>query len=337
MLAFITALSGPDLTDREAAVLRATQPCGVILFTRNAHDPRQVARLVADAQQAIGTDVPILIDQEGGRVQRLGPPHWRKLPPAAAYAQSFAADPQAACAAARAVARLTAAELRGLGITCNCAPVLDLPVAGSHQIIGDRAYGVAPQVAQVVQLGRAVAEGLMAGGVLPVIKHIPGHGRATKDSHLDLPVVTASRAELEATDFAPFRALADLPAAMTAHVVFTALDAERPASISPDATAQVIRSGIGFDGLLMSDDLGMKALLGSIPERARAVLAAGSDVALLCSGELAETEALAAAVPPLQGPALARYRRACAVIGQQQPFDAAEAQACLAGLLRAGA
>jgi beta-N-acetylhexosaminidase len=327
--AFITALAGLDLTAREASVLRQARPCGVILFARNVGDPEQVRRLIQDAKAAVGADdILVLIDQEGGRVRRLRPPHWRALPPAAAYGAIYAADRERALNAARLVARLTAADLRALGINTNCTPVLDVPVAGSHQIIGDRAYGHDPQ--QVTALGRAVAEGFMAGGVLPVIKHVPGHGRATADSHEALPVVSASRGELEATDFAPFRALNALPAAMTAHVVFRAIDADAAASVSRRVTGEVIRGSIGFDGLLMSDDLGMKALSGSIAERAAAVIGAGSDIALLCSGNLSETEAVAAVVPKLDGAALARYRRACAVFGQQQPFDVSEAEACLA-------
>jgi len=277
----------------------------------------------------------VLIDQEGGRVRRLRPPHWRELPPAAAYGAIYAQDRERGLHAARLAARLTAADLRDVGINTDCAPVLDVPVAGSHEVIGDRAYGREP--AQVTALGRAVAEGFMAGGVLPVIKHIPGHGRATADSHKSLPVVGAGCDELEATDFATFRALNAMPAAMTAHVVFTAIDAEAAASVSPRVTGEVIRGSIGFDGLLMSDDLGMQALSGTIAERAAAVVAAGSDLALLCSGKLSETEAVAAVVPKLGGAALARYRRACAVFGQQQPFDMAEAVARLAEALHAGA
>jgi beta-N-acetylhexosaminidase len=209
----------------------------------------------------------ILIDQEGGRVQRLGPPHWRALPPAAAYLRAYGDDLERACCAARLVARLTAAELRGVGINTNCAPLLDVPVPGSHAIIGERAYARSPDA--VARLGAAVADGLCAGGVLPVIKHIPGHGRATSDSHVALPIVTTPRDELEGSDFLPFRALAALPAAMTAHVVFTAFDAGAPASTSPQVIAEAIRGAIGFDGLLLSDDLAMQALSGGIGARAR--------------------------------------------------------------------
>jgi beta-N-acetylhexosaminidase len=331
--AFIAGLAGPQLGAREAALLREARPCGVILFARNVEDPDQVRRLTGDVRTAIGADdILVLIDQEGGRVQRLKPPHWRPLPPAAAYGRLYQRDAQAALHAARQAARLTAADLAALGINTDCTPVLDVPVPGSHDVIGDRAYGTDPQ--QVAALGRAVAEGFMAGGVLPVIKHIPGHGRATKDSHHDLPVVAASRSDLDASDFAPFRALADMPAAMTAHVVFTTIDADAPASTSARVTKDIIRDAIGFDGLLMSDDLGMRALTGSIAERAAAVLAAGSDLALLCSGDAAETESVAAAVPALQGTAQARFANACAVFRQQTAFDVAEAEARLGEVLR---
>jgi beta-N-acetylhexosaminidase len=333
--AFIAGLAGLQLSAREAALLREARPCGVILFARNVREPEQVRRLTDAAGSAVGSDILVLIDQEGGRVRRLLPPHWRALPAAAAYGRLYADDPGEACRSARLAAQLAAAELRAVGVNTNCVPVLDVPAAGSHAIIGDRAYGC--DARQVAALGRAVAEGSMAGGVLPVIKHMPGHGRATKDSHLELPVVSASRAELEHTDFAPFRALRDMPAAMTAHVVFEAIDAQRPASISARVTREVMRGAIGFDGLLMSDDLGMKALSGSIAERARAVTDAGSDLALVCSGDCRDTEAVAAAVPALAGPALARFERACAVFRQQQPLDVAEAEQGLARALRASA
>lgn len=331
--AFITGLAGLELAPDEVAFLRDARPCGVILFARNAGDPDQVRRLTEAARAAVGEEVLVLIDQEGGRVQRLRPPHWRALPAAAAYGKAFPGDPLRAAMAARAAARLTAAELRGLGINTNCAPLLDVPAPGSHGVIGDRAYAESPR--DVVALGAAVAQGLMAGGVLPVMKHLPGHGRAVADSHFELPVVTATRAELEASDFVPFRALAALPAAMTAHVVFTAFDAQTPASISRRVTLEAIRGAIGFDGLLMSDDVGMKALSGTVSERASAILAAGTDVVLACNGGLAESESVAAVAPRLQGHALARYERARGVLRQQQPFDVAEAEARLAEVLHA--
>jgi beta-N-acetylhexosaminidase len=333
LAAFITGLSGPDLTPGERDFLAASRPAGVILFARNCETPEQVRRLVADAKSAIGDDrVLVLIDQEGGRVQRLRPPHWRALPPAADFARMFASDQHKALAAARAIARLTANDLRALGISCNCAPVLDVPVSGSHDIIGDRAYGTTP--AQVAALGWAVAAGLMAGGVLPVMKHIPGHGRARSDSHLELPVVDTPLDVLVETDFEAFRLLKDLPAAMTAHVVFTAIDPTAPASTSQRVTAGVIRSLIGFDGLLMSDDLSMKALSGTMGSRAEAVLTSGSDIALHCNGVISEMEQVAGHVPMLTGPSLVRFERAYAITRQHQPFSLAVAEAQLADVMR---
>src|SRR5215467_9044276 len=333
--AFITGLEGPELTPREAAVLREARPCGVILFARNAVDPDQLRRLTQAVTAAVGEEILILVDQEGGRVQRLRPPQWRALPAAAAYARAFANDRGRAARAARAAARLTAADLRAVGINTNCAPLLDVPASGSHAVIGDRAYGRCAE--EVVALGAAVAAGLMAGGVLPVMKHIPGHGRAMADSHFDLPVVSASREALEAVDFMPFRKLAALPAAMSAHVVFTAYDADLPASISRRVTEEVIRGSIGFDGLLMSDDLAMKALSGSVADKAAAVIAAGCDVVLACNGGLEETEAVASVAPKLAGRGLLRFERARAVLAQQQPFELAEAEACLAEVLHLAA
>jgi beta-N-acetylhexosaminidase len=333
--AFITGLAGPELTPEEAALLARARPCGIILFARNAVDPEQLGRLTRAARDAVGDEILVLIDQEGGRVQRLKPPHWRALPAAAVYGRSYALDPERALRAARAAARLTAADLRKVGINANCAPLLDVPVPGSHGVIGDRAYADAPET--VAALGAAVAEGLMAGGVVPIMKHLPGHGRATADSHFELPVVTATLAELEASDLVPFRRLSALPAAMTAHVVFSAVDAEAPASTSRRVTEAVIRGAIGFDGLLLSDDLAMKALSGSVAERAAAVLAAGSDVVLACNGGLAESEAVAQVAPPLQGRAHERFERARAVIRQQQPFEVAEAEAYLAEMLHLAA
>ena len=330
--AFITGLGGLTLSQPEARFLAAARPAGLILFARNCDTPDQVRRLICDARAAIGAgDTLVLIDQEGGRVQRLRPQHWRALPPAAMYGAIHGVDPAKGLAAARAVARLTADDLAGLGINANCTPVLDLPVAGSHDVIGNRAYGREP--AAVAALGRAVAEGHMAGGILPIIKHIPGHGRATSDSHLDLPVVSTSLAELEATDFAPFRALRDLPAAMTAHIVFTAVDRERPVSTSRHAMATIVRGAIGYDGLVMSDDLSMRALAGKMAARARDVIAADCDLALHCNGALAEMEAVAGAVPALTGPALERVQRAFAATCNLTPFDRPAAEAMLAEIM----
>jgi beta-N-acetylhexosaminidase len=310
--AFITGLSGPAITPAERAFLAAERPAGLILFARNCESPGQIRALVADFKAAVATDrVLIAVDQEGGRVQRLRPPIARELPAAARYGAVFERDPRLAVEAAHLVARLTAEELKAHGIDTCCAPVLDVPVPGAHDVIGDRAYGGA--LDGIVRLGRAVAEGLMAGGVLPVMKHIPGHGRALADSHLELPVVEAPPAVLAATDFVPFAALADLPAAMTAHVVFSGLDPGKPASISSRVTGDIIRARIGFDGLLMSDDLSMRALSGSLGERTVAVLSAGSDLALHCNGDLAEMQAVAAAAPALRGRAAQRFARALSV------------------------
>ncbi len=330
--AFITGLAGATLLDPERSFLASTRPAGVILFARNcvAHD--QIRRLVSDSLDAIGSaDTLVLIDQEGGRVQRLRPPLGRTLPAAAAFGTLYARDSSEAGRLAFLVSRQNAEDLRALGINTNCAPVLDVPVPGAHDVIGNRAYGATP--AQVAALGAEVAAGLMAGGVLPVMKHIPGHGRAGADSHHNLPVVDTPRATLEATDFAPFRELAHLPAAMTAHVLFTDIDREHPASTSPTLTRDIIRGTIGFDGLLMSDDVSMKALGGPLGERARAVLAAGSDVVLHCNGYMAEMEAVAAECPVISGSSQKRLDAALAVLQQHEPFEPQLAEAAISRAL----
>ncbi|HYD15112.1 MAG TPA: beta-N-acetylhexosaminidase, partial [Hyphomicrobium sp.] len=279
-------------------------------------------------------DFLVLIDQEGGRVQRLRPPLGRALPAADAYARLYADDAEVAKEAAFLAARLLADDLKALGINTDCAPVLDVPVSGAHDVIGDRAYGREP--VQVAALARAVAEGFMAGGVLPVIKHIPGHGRATADSHLELPVVTEPHTLLSETDFAPFKSLADMPAAMTAHVVFTAIDKDAPASTSRRVTQDIIRGEIGFDGLLMSDDLSMKALTGTFADRTKAVLTAGSDLALHCNGVLAEMEQVAGHVPELANEALRRFHAALTVLNRADSYDSARAETQLALALGTG-
>lgn len=330
--AFITGLAGPILLEAERAFLAATQPAGIILFARNCQTPDQIRALVDAARTAIGTDdALVLIDQEGGRVQRLRPPLGRALPPAASFGALYAVDPNEACHLAFLASRQTAEDLRALGINTNCAPVLDVPVTGAHDVIGDRAYGSA--TGQIVALGGAVAAGLMAGGVLPVMKHIPGHGRATADSHHALPVVDTLRTVLADTDFAPFRALAHLPAAMTAHVLFTAIDQHQPASTSGTIIGDVIRRDIGFGGLLMSDDVSMKALAGSVGESSAAVLAAGSDLVLHCNGIMAEMEQVAAACPPVKGIALERLMKALAVLQHAEPFEQQLAEAAIARVL----
>jgi beta-N-acetylhexosaminidase len=330
--ALITGLAGPELSEDEREFLSEARPAGLILFTRNCRDHDQMRRLVSEAKVAIGSDeVLVLIDQEGGRVQRLRPPLGRALPPGAAYARLFAQDAGEACHVTKLVARLVADDLRALGINTNCTPVLDVPVKGAHDVIGDRALGREP--AAIAALGRAIAEGHVEGGVVPVMKHIPGHGRATADSHLSLPVVTTARATLSATDFVPFRLLAGLPAAMTAHVTFTDIDPAAPASISQIVTREVIRGEIGFGGLLLSDDLSMKALTAPIRDSAAAVIRSGSDLALHCNGEVAEMKAAAEGVPLLAGRALERFQRALAVTEMARPFDVGEAERALAGVL----
>ncbi|MCG8559758.1 MAG: beta-N-acetylhexosaminidase [Hyphomicrobiales bacterium] len=330
--AFISGCAGLALTADERAFFAEARPCGLILFARNCDAPDQISDLVDDFRNSVGEErLLVLIDQEGGRVQRLRPPHWRKLPPGRTFGRLFETDPDLAEEAARLVAHLTARELALLGINVNCVPVLDVPARGADEIIGDRAYSHDPDI--VARLGRCVAEGCLDGGVLPVIKHIPGHGRAPADSHLALPTVDASPAELGDVDFRPFAALADLPVAMTAHVLLTALDAERPASVSPSIMSKVIRGRIGFDGLVMSDDLSMGALEGSVSERAQAVIAAGSDLVLHCNGDLAEMKAIAEVVPGLRGEAGRRYDAAFAQVRHDVPFDADRAEALLAEAL----
>src|ERR1700737_1510511 len=318
--AFITGVSGLALNDAEREFIRVERPWGFILFRRNIETPDQVSRLAQELRDVTGrADAPILIDQEGGRVQRLGPPHWPVYPPGAVFGALYDLDPALGLSAARLSARLIAADLIETGVTVDCLPLADVPVAGADAVIGNRAYGTEP--AKVAAIARAVTEGLAQGGILPVLKHIPGHGRATADTHFRLPEVETSRAELERTDFAAFGPLADLPMAMTAHVVFSALDPAHPATTSATIIEQVIRGVIGFQGLLMSDDVSMNALSGSIAERTRAILAAGCDMVLHCNGELDEMREVVRETPELSGKALQRARRALASRGAPQPFD----------------
>jgi beta-N-acetylhexosaminidase len=335
--AFIAGCSGQVLTAEERAFFRDAEPWGFILFKRNIGTRSQVLALTQELREAVGrADAPVLIDQEGGRVQRMGPPHWPAYPPGRAYGRVAGNDPSFRREVARLGARLMAHDLREVGIDVDCVPVLDVPVAGAHDVIGDRAYAADP--ATVAILGRAAAEGLIAGGVLPVIKHIPGHGRAGADSHHALPVVRASREELEAQDFVPFRHLADMPLAMTAHVVYTALDPAAPATTSRKVMREIIRGHIGFDGLVMSDDLSMNALSGTLRERAEAAFAAGCDVALHCNGKLAEMQEVAAAAPELRGKAKRRAEAALARIKHEpEPLNAVEARAHFTAALAAAA
>ncbi|HXZ01206.1 MAG TPA: beta-N-acetylhexosaminidase [Stellaceae bacterium] len=327
-MAAIFGCAGPRLEDGERDFFRAANPLGFILFQRNCETPDQVRALVAALREAVGrADAPVLIDQEGGRVARLKPPHWPAYPAAAALA---ALGGERAREAVRLGARLIADDLARLGITVDCLPVLDIPVAGADAVIGDRAYG--DTAAAVTELGHAACEGLLAGGVLPVLKHIPGHGRATVDSHHALPRVEAPRAALEASDFAPFRALADMPLAMTAHIVYTAFDAERPATLSRRVIDEAIRASIGFDGLLLTDDLSMRALGGGFADRAAGALEAGCDLVLHCNGDRAEMAEVAGAAEALSPKARARLDRAQARRGAAEPIDRPAAEARLRAL-----
>jgi beta-N-acetylhexosaminidase len=330
--AFITGVSGPELSAAEREFIRLERPWGFILFKRNIQTPEQVVRLVGELRQAIGDpEAPVLIDQEGGRVQRFGPPHWPVYPPGAVFGVLYDIDRALGLSAARLSARLIAADLIELGVTVDCLPLADVPVAGADAVIGNRAYGTEPS--KVAAIARAVTEGLEQGGVLPVLKHIPGHGRATADTHFRLPEVDTSKAELERTDFAAFQPLADLPMAMTAHVVFSALDPAQPATTSATIIQQVIRGVIGFQGLLMSDDVSMNALAGSIAERTRAIIAAGCDMVLHCNGDLGEMREVAAETPELSGRALERANRALASRRAPQAFDRVAARAELDALI----
>jgi beta-N-acetylhexosaminidase len=325
--AAILGCSGPILTAEEKTFFRRVKPWGFILFKRNVETPDQVRALVDALRDTVGRpDAPVLIDQEGGRVQRMGPPHWGRFPPGRAYGELAGNDPLVRREITRLGARLMAHDLASLGINVDCVPVLDVPDPSGHEIIGDRAYGQTPD--EVALLGRAAAEGLIAGGVLPVIKHIPGHGRAMADSHLELPVVDASFEDLDARDFPPFRVLSDMPMAMTAHVIYSAIDRKRPATTSKKVMRRVIRGAIGFDGLVMSDDLSMKALSGDFTERAADSRAAGCDVVLHCNGDMAEMKAVVKGAGELKGRAAARAKAALARLAKvSEPFDAAEGRA----------
>lgn len=334
--AFISGCAGPVLSTAERGFFARTSPWGLILFKRNCDTPEQLKALTADFRAAVGRrNAPVFIDQEGGRVQRLGPPNnaWRRYPAARAYGDAYAASALNGLRAARNVGRLMAEDLIAAGITANCVPVLDVPQPDAHEIVGNRAYS--DRIEAIMALARAHAAGFADGGVLPVIKHIPGHGRARADSHLELPVVEAKRAELEAVDFPPFAALADAPMAMTAHVIYTALDRTAPATLSKKVISGVIRRQIGFRGLLMTDDLSMKALSGSYAERTRRALEAGCDVVLHCNGEMDQMEEVAAAAGTLKGKALARAKAALKCARKPQPFDRRQALKDLGSVLPA--
>lgn len=324
--AVIFGCAGHELGAAEQAFFREVKPWGFILFQRNCGSPSQIRQLNASLRSCVGRDeAPILIDQEGGRVQRLRGEQWRARPAAAAFGAINRQDPKMARDLVYDNARVMAAELGDLGINVDCVPCIDVPIEGAHSVIGDRAFASDPWV--VAALGQAVIDGMLDGGVLPVIKHMPGHGRARADSHLELPVVDAPRDLLERSDFAPFRALAHAPLGMTAHVVYTDIDATAPATTSKRVIDEVVRGFIGFDGALMSDDLSMRALQGSFAERARAAVAAGCDLVLHCNGNMDEMRDIVSATPILSGKALARAERAMAALKPAKAFVVAEAQA----------
>ncbi len=307
----ICGVSGLTLTDREIGFFKDCRPAGFILFARNCANANQIKILVSSFLETVGHDALILIDQEGGRVQRLVPPEWPQYPPGQVFGALYDRDREAGLEAVWLAANLIGRDLAELGINMDCLPVLDLMSAEGHAVIGDRAFHEDPKI--VSELALRACDGLLVAGVLPVIKHIPGHGRASADSHKELPVVDALRPELEMSDFIPFQKLAHMPAAMTAHVVYSKLDETRPATVSPAIIREVIRGHIGFNGLLMSDDVSMNALEGTIAERTAALIEAGCDVALHCNGIMDEMIQVAGNVPVLADQALARFEKALAM------------------------
>lgn len=322
--AVILGCSGARLTRDERAFFAEADPLGFILFARNIETSGQVQALITELRETVGrADAPVLVDQEGGRVQRMKPPTWRAAPAPAIFGRLAKRDLEQARQAAWINARLLAHEVGVLGFTVDCTPLLDLPMPGAHDVIGDRAFSADPDT--VIALGRAVCEGLLAGGVLPTIKHVPGHGRATEDTHEALPRVTESHHTLAVTDFVPFKGLADQPWAMTAHVIYEAIDPDRPASTSPTVVSETIRDEIGFDGVLISDDLSMKALSGSYRDRAEAVLATGCDLVLHCNGDRLEMEAVVQGTGSLEGCARQRVeaaeRQRIATLQQADPVE----------------
>ena len=320
--AFISGCASVSLTAEEIRFFKKASPWGLILFKRNCGSPDQIKALTEQFRAAVGRkDAPVFIDQEGGRVQRLTPGNhgWRAYPPAAEFGALYNRSALLALRVIRNSARLMAEELYDIGITSSCLPVLDIPQRGSHDVIGNRAYS--QNLEHLISLSRMHTAGLMEGGILPVMKHIPGHGRSMVDSHHDVPVVNASRADLEQFDFVPFAAFADCPMAMTAHVVYSALDANNPATLSRKIVKDVIRKTIGFSGLLMTDDLSMKALGGTFEEKAKRALAAGCDMLLHCNGNLAEMEEVAAHAGALQGKAMRRAKQALKQRRKPLPYD----------------
>lgn len=327
----IFGCTGLRLTKEERALYRDVKPWGFILFARNVGSADQVRGLCEELRESIDdADALVFIDQEGGRVQRLRPPLARQRKPAREFGALYQRDPEAGREAVKLNHRLLAHELTRLGINANCAPCLDLAQPETHAAIGDRSFSNSPTA--VAELGRAAMEGLLEGGVGPVIKHMPGHGRATIDSHIALPIVRAPLDELDETDFAPFRALADCPMGMTAHIIFEEIDLRAPATQSPAVIDELIRDSLGFEGLLMTDDLSMKALKGGFADRTRAAIAAGCDLVLHCNGDMAEMKAVASALEPVRDRSLERAQAARAAVTSPQPFDADAAEAKLVAL-----
>jgi len=334
--AWIAGVAGHSLTAEEKRFFRDHEPWGFIVFARNIADPAQVKTLTSEMRALTGRDeTPILIDQEGGRVQRLRPPHWQSYPTGRALGALYARDPGQGRRAAWLQSRLIALDLERLGINVDCLPVLDVPVAGAHDVIGDRAYSHQPY--EVALLARAACEGLMDGGVLPVIKHIPGHGRAFSDSHKELPLVDTNPAILGCTDFYPFMQLADMPLAMTAHVVYSGFDRENPATTSRYMVQTIIRGWLGYDGLLMSDDLSMQALSGDFAHRTQSSFAAGCDVVLHCNGVMNEMREIAGHCPVLADEAARRARHALLRLRPAEPVDEGSLRAEFAELMAAQA
>ncbi|MEM7566695.1 MAG: beta-N-acetylhexosaminidase [Pseudomonadota bacterium] len=324
--AFICGLRGLTLDDDERAFVRSAQPWGLILFGRNCQSPEQITRLIASFHEAVGWDAPVLIDQEGGLVQRLKAPHWQSYPPARQFGQLYDHSPEIALGAVRANARLIAHDLHSLGITINCAPVLDVAALTTHDAIGSRAYSADPDA--VAALAGAAAAGFLEGGVLPVMKHMPGQGRAKTDTHFDPAIVDADADTLRAVDMRPFVAMRDCPIAMTCHVIFSAWD-DRPVTTSRTIIHDIVRDEIGYDGLLLTDDISMKALGGTMAEKVSSALDAGCDLALHCNGDLAEAEAVAATAPTLTGDALRRANAALDMRRTPMAFDVDASRALL--------
>lgn len=307
-----------ELTSAERKFFEAANPFGFILFKRNCENPDQVRQLIRELRLAVGRDdTPIFIDQEGGRVARLQPPAWTHYPAARLFGLAYETGADLAREAIRLHTRILAHELVSLGITVNCAPVVDLFVPGASPAIGDRALSRQPAV--VAELARLQAETFLDNGIVPVVKHFPGHGRLKTDPHLMLPIIDATRAELESEDFVPFELLKDLPVGMNSHAVFTALDPHNAATLSAYVQQEIIRGHLGFDGLMLSDDINMKALQGGAGDIARKVQAAGSEIILHCNGVMDEMREVAAALEPMSDETLQRWERARSMVKAPDP------------------